>query len=81
MAIRIFLTIRVEEGMAEAVRQKLAEFPEVQESYRVVTGGYNVVAFVEVKTMDRYRSFSVDQVGTISGVIDYTSFLTIGPGE
>jgi DNA-binding Lrp family transcriptional regulator len=67
--------------MAEAVRQELVKFPEIQESHRVVTGDYDVVAFVKVETIDQYRSFSVDQVGTISGVIDYTSFLTIGPGE
>ncbi|UCE11125.1 MAG: Lrp/AsnC ligand binding domain-containing protein [Candidatus Thorarchaeota archaeon] len=81
MAIRIFLTIRTEEGKAESVHKTLTRFPEVVESHRVLTGDYDVVAFVEVKTMDRYRAFSVDQIATIEGVIDYTSFLTIGPGE
>lgn len=79
--MRVFLAVEAEEGMAESICKTLRRFKEVKEAYLVSEGVYDVLAMIEVYTLDRYRIFAVDELGPIKGIIDYISFLVVGPGE
>ncbi|MFW9810197.1 MAG: Lrp/AsnC ligand binding domain-containing protein, partial [Candidatus Thorarchaeota archaeon] len=77
MPVRIFLAINVKEGRAKQVQSNLKKFDWVTLACSVSNGPYDVVAFVEVPSLEEYKEFSVDKVSTLQYVTDYTSFITI----
>ncbi len=77
MPVRIFLAVNAKEGRAKKIQDSLRNFEEVVLVCTVANGPYDVVAIVDVKSLEDYKSFSIDKVGSLSDVYDYTSFITI----
>ena len=75
MPIKIFLGVKVKSGKAKEVQKNLRTIDEVVLVCSVSDGLFDVVAMVEVTTLDDYRSFSIDKVGVVPNIIDYTSFI------
>ncbi len=75
MPVKIFLAVSTSYGKVNEVQKKLKEIDEVVLSCSVSNGQYDVVAMVEVRSLDDYRSISIDKVSSIQNIIDYTSFI------
>lgn len=77
MPVKIFLAVTVKEGRAKQVQSNLRTFEEVTLACSVSDGPFDVVALIEVPTLEEYKLFSVDKVSTLQDITDYTSFITI----
>jgi DNA-binding Lrp family transcriptional regulator len=77
MPIRVFLAITTERGRARDIHNKLTKFEEVTSVCTVENGIFDVVAFVDVDTLENYRLFSIDKVGKLPHIENYTSFITL----
>ncbi|MFW9793798.1 MAG: Lrp/AsnC ligand binding domain-containing protein [Candidatus Thorarchaeota archaeon] len=77
MPVRIFLAVNVKTGKAKKVQSMLRDCEEVVLACTVSNGPYEVVAIVDIESLDNYKSFSIDKVGSLPDVDDYTSFITI----
>ncbi len=75
MPIKVFLAVVTKPGKEKEVQKNLRTIDEVTLACSVSDGLYNVVAMIEVKTLDDYRTFSIDRVSTVPNIIDYTSFI------
>lgn len=75
MPIKIFLTVTIKSGKAKEVQKNLRAIDEVVLACSVSDGPYDVVAIIEVTSLDDYRTFSIDKVSSVSNIIDYTSFI------
>jgi len=78
MTVKILLAIHAKPGRADEVRLSLKNMREVTFASTTYGGPYDVMAIVEVKNLERYRSFALDIVSRIAGVDDYVSFITVG---
>ncbi len=78
MTVKILLAIHAEPGRADEVRLSLKNMREVTFASTTYGGPYDVMAIVEVKNLERYRSFALDIVSRIAGVDDYVSFINVG---
>ena len=78
MAIKILLAIHAESGKDEEVRLALRNMREVTFASTTYGGPYDVMAIVEVKNLEKYRSFALDFVSKIADIDDYVSFIAIG---
>ncbi|MCK5301683.1 MAG: Lrp/AsnC ligand binding domain-containing protein [Candidatus Thorarchaeota archaeon] len=81
MAVKILLTIHAEPGRADEVSHTLRNMREVTFASTTYGGPYDVMAIVEVKNLERYRSFALDVIGRIAGIDDYVSFIAAGPAH
>lgn len=81
MGHRIFVGITTKPDAAENVRQELLQLREVTTACTVYSGNYDVVAIVDIHTLERYSSFAIDTLASIEGIKDYDSFITIDFGE
>ena len=77
MPVKIFLAVNVKPGRGKQVQGNIKKFDEVTLSCYVSNGPYDVVAYVEVPTLEEYKSFSIDKVSSLQDITDYTSFITI----
>ena len=77
MPVTIFLAVNVKSGKEKQVQTALKNFEEVTLACAVSAGPYNVVALVEVPSLDEYKSFSIDKVGKLQHITDYTSFIAM----
>ncbi|MBN2230551.1 MAG: Lrp/AsnC ligand binding domain-containing protein [Candidatus Thorarchaeota archaeon] len=77
MTIKVFLTINVVSGRARDIRDKIKSFQEVRLVCTIDHGTFDVVAFVEIESLEDYRTFSIDKVGKLPYIEDYTSFITL----
>jgi DNA-binding Lrp family transcriptional regulator len=77
MPVKVFLATTVKPGKAKEVQKDLKAIEEVVLACSVSDGIYDVVAMVEVSTLDDYRNFSIDIVSTVRHILDYTSFIII----
>ena len=75
MPVKVFLAVTVKSGKAKEVQKNLRAIDEVILSCSVSDGQYDVVAIVEVTSLDDYRSFSIDKVSSVPNIADYTSFI------
>jgi DNA-binding Lrp family transcriptional regulator len=75
MPIKIFLAVTTKSGKEKEVQMRLRAIDGVTLSCSITEGHYNVVAMVEVPSLDEYRSFSVDRVSLVPNIDDYTSFI------
>ncbi len=75
MPIKVFLAVVTKPGKEKDVQKNLRAIDEVTLACSVSDGLYNVVAMIEVKTLDDYRTFSIDKVSSVPNIIDYTSFI------
>ncbi len=77
MAIRILLTITIEQGYTEEIQSILKTFDEVSSVCIVNHGCYDIIAVVDVESFDSYRTFAIDKIGKLQHIEDYTSFITL----
>ena len=77
MPVKVFFAATVKPGKAKEVQKNLRSIDEVVLACSVSDGIYDIVAMVEVISLDDYRTFSIDKVSAIPNVIDYTSFIII----
>lgn len=75
MPVKVFLAATVKPGKAKEVQKNLRAFDEVVLACSVADGIYDIVAMVEVTSLDDYRAFSIDKVSSVHNIIDYTSFI------
>jgi len=75
MLIKVFLAVTAKPGKAKEVQKKLRELEDVVLACSVSDGLFDVVAMVEVTSLDDYRTFSIDTVSSVPNIIDYTSFI------
>lgn len=78
MAVRIFLTLKVEPGYTDATLSELKTFQEVSLVCLIDQGSFDIIAVIDVESFDDYRNFSVDKIGSLHHIEDYTSFITLG---
>ncbi|MDH4213056.1 MAG: Lrp/AsnC ligand binding domain-containing protein [Candidatus Thorarchaeota archaeon] len=78
MPIKIFLAINTKKGHAEDIQSKLSKYNEVTLVCTVKNGIFDVVAIVDVESLENYRHFSIDKVGKMPNIEDYTSFIILG---
>jgi len=78
MPIKVFLAINTKKGYAEDIQSKLTKFNEVTLVCTVKNGIFDVVAIVDVGSLELYRIFSIDKVGKMPHIEDYTSFIILG---
>lgn len=77
MPVKIFLGVTVKSGKAKEVQKNLRTIDEVVLVCTVTDGIYDVVAMIEVTTLDDYRTFSIDKVSSVPNIDDYTSFIVM----
>jgi DNA-binding Lrp family transcriptional regulator len=77
MPVKIFLAVNVKSGKEKQVQGSIKKFEEVTLACCVSDGPYDVVALVEVPTLEEYKAFSIDKVSSLQHITDYTSFITI----
>ncbi len=78
MPIKVFLAINTKKGHAEDIQSKLTKYNEVTLVCTVKNGIFDVVAIVDVESLENYRVFSIDKVGRLPNIEDYTSFIILG---
>ena len=78
MAVRIFLMVKVEPGYTDKIISKLKTFEEVSLVCLIDEGPYDIIAVIDVESFDDYRIFSMDRIGSMHHLEDYTSFITLG---
>ena len=81
MMLKVLVAIITEPDKQDHVCSILKAKREVKTVFKIVEGPYDVIAEVQVRTIERYRIFAVDEIGGIEGIVDYFSFLSVGPGE
>jgi DNA-binding Lrp family transcriptional regulator len=77
MPVTIFLAVNVKSGKEKQVQAALKKFEEVTLVCAISTGPYDVVALVEVPSLEEYKTFSIDRVSTIPNITDHTSFIAM----
>ena len=75
MPIKVFLAVNIKSGKAKEVQKSLKDIDVVQLACVVTDGEYDIVALIEVSSLDEYRTFSIDKVSGIPHITDYTSFI------
>ena len=78
MPIKVFLAIITKKGHAEDIQSRLTKHNEVTLVCTVKNGIFDVVAIVDVDSLENYRNFSIDKVGKLPNIEDYTSFIILG---
>ncbi len=78
MPIKVFLAINTKKGHAEDIQSRLTKCNEVSLVCTVKNGIFDVVAIVDVESLENYRNFSIDKVGKLPNIEDYTSFIILG---
>jgi DNA-binding Lrp family transcriptional regulator len=77
MSIKVFLAITCKRDRVREVQKELRRYEEVSTICIVENGVFDVVAFVDVESLEKYRTFSIDKVSRLSHIDDYTSFITL----
>ena len=75
MPVKVFLAVVAKSGKAKEVQRNLRALDEVVLACSVSDGQFDIVAMVEVSSLDSYRSFSIDKVSSVPNIADYTSFI------
>jgi len=76
MVVKVFLTIISEPGRINEIYTTLKSFDEVRLACIVDTGPHDIVAFVEVDTLDGYRVL-IEKVAALPNTEDFSSFITV----
>jgi len=75
MLIKVFLAVNIKDGKVKEVQKNLKAIDEVKLACVVTDGEYDIVAMIEVPSLDEYRKFSIDKVSGVPHITDYTSFI------
>ena len=76
MVVKVFLTIISEPGRINEIYTTLKSFDEVDLACIVDSGPYDIVALVEVDTLDGYRAL-IEKVASLPYTEDFESFITL----
>lgn len=77
MVVKVFLVLNTEPGRLDEIHTTLKKFDEVVFSCTVENGPYDIVAMVEVDTLDGYRVL-IERVAAIPNTVDFSSFINSG---
>lgn len=77
MVVKVFLVVNTEPGRLDEIHEVLKNFDEVVFSCKVESGQYDIVAMVEVDTLDGYRVL-IERVASIPNTVDFSSFINSG---
>lgn len=77
MPIKVFLAVVAKSGKTKEVLKNLRAIDEVRLACSVSDGEYDVVAIIEVRSLDDYRTFSIDKMSKVPNINDYTSFIIV----
>ena len=75
MPIKVFLAVNIKAGKVNEVQKNLKAIDAVKLACIVTDGEYDIVAMIEVLSLDEYRTFSIDKVSGVPHITDYTSFI------
>ncbi|MBE0526900.1 MAG: Lrp/AsnC ligand binding domain-containing protein [Candidatus Thorarchaeota archaeon] len=76
MVVKVFLTINTEPERLDMIYVIVRDFDEVVFSCIVESGPYNIVAMVEVDTLDGYRKL-IEKIAALPHTEDFASFITL----
>ena len=76
MVVKVFLTIISEPGRINEIYTALKSFDEVDLACIVESGPYDIVALVEVGTLDGYRVL-IEKVAALPHTEDFSSFISL----
>jgi len=76
MVVKVFLTIISEPGRINEIYSALKYFDEVRLVCIVDTGPHDIVALVEVDSLDGYRVL-IEKVASLPNTEDFSSFITV----
>ncbi len=76
MVVKVFLTIITEPGRTNEIYAIIKSFDEVGLTCIVDRGPYDIVALVEVDTLDGYRIL-IEKVASLPHTEDFESFITL----
>ena len=77
MVVKVFLVVNAKTERLEKIHQTLQNFDEVVFSCIVESGPYDIVAMVEVDTLEGYRPL-IERVASIPNTDDFSSFIDTG---
>jgi len=77
MVVKVFLVVTAEAERLDKIHVTLNAFDEVVFSCLVENGPYDIVAMVEVDSLDGYRSL-IEKVAAIPHTEDFSSFINSG---
>ena len=76
MTVKIILAAKAKPGNEKDVVDKLQKREPVKEIYLIESGTYDIIASIEVDSLDSYRDF-VDEVAHLTWLVDFESFIRI----
>ena len=76
MVVKVFLTVNTEAGRLDEIYAVVRNYNEVVFSCLVDIGPYNIVAMVEVDTLDGYREL-IERVAALPYTENFASFITL----
>lgn len=74
MTVKVFLAVKAEADHETDIITKLKARKSVKEIYLIKSRTYDVIASIEVDSLDSYRSF-LDEIAHLKGVRDFESFI------
>ena len=77
MVVKVFLVVNTEPGRLDEIYNTLKNFDEVVFSCPIESGPFDIVAMVEVDTLDGYRVL-IEKVAAIPHTVDFSSFINTG---
>ncbi|MGY5872899.1 MAG: Lrp/AsnC ligand binding domain-containing protein [Candidatus Thorarchaeota archaeon] len=76
MVVKVLLVVNTEPGRQNKIHTVLKDFDEVIFACPVESGPHDIVALVEVDTLDGYRSL-IEKVAALPNTVDFSSFITV----
>jgi DNA-binding Lrp family transcriptional regulator len=77
MVVKVFLAINTEPGRLDEIHAIVKNFDEVVFSCPVKSGPFDIVAMIDVDTLDDYRAL-IERVAAIPNTADFSSFINSG---
>ncbi|MHA1136189.1 MAG: Lrp/AsnC ligand binding domain-containing protein [Candidatus Thorarchaeota archaeon] len=77
MVVKVFLIVNAKPERLKEIHKILKGFDEVVFSCLVENGPYDIVAMIEVDTLDGYRPL-IEKVASIPHTDDFSSFIDSG---
>jgi DNA-binding Lrp family transcriptional regulator len=74
MTIKVFLAAKAESDHGTDIIAKLESREPVKEIYLIQSGTYDVIALIEVDSLDGYRGF-IDEIAHLEDIVDFESFI------
>ena len=76
MTIKVLFTVKAHEGQAKKIREELRAQEQVLEAHTVRDGKFDVIAWVQVPSLEHYREF-IDKIAQMKEIDDFESFITV----